>query len=425
MKYILVGSALFNWSETQRMIEISDELTRRGYQIVFVGKGKYDFLLEEKGYIREHIAYDEKWYTPDRITKMLDMDRHGNNYATLDEIENIIASEVEVIQKYKPAALLTGYRMTLTVSARLCNIPIIWSLSATMSKLYLISAADRVKHIDKLKRNSNLSYQELRTLYEDKIACERLLKECRTSAVWNRFLQDHDLPPFDSDLGIYTGDLNLMSDAGELFPELTENEHYKFIGPILNNQYIPMPEIVETVMNEHNGRKKVLISIGSGGKKELFLKILRSTLDFDCDFFISVVGILSEDDLREFPPNYHFCEKFPLIEIAQKCDLAIIQGGQGTLYAMLAARCPFVALPATFEQKHNVQNLFRHYSCGELIVNSNVTTQSIKAALTKLLEDPSYKESAIRVAKDIEHHTSDRQRTPTTAADCIEELLRS
>ena len=55
MKYILVGSALFNWSETQRMIEISDELTRRGYQIVFVGKGKYDFLLEEKGYIREHI----------------------------------------------------------------------------------------------------------------------------------------------------------------------------------------------------------------------------------------------------------------------------------------------------------------------------------------------------------------------------------
>ena len=94
MKYILVGSALFNWSETQRMIEISDELTRRGYQIVFVGKGKYDFLLEEKCYIREHIAYDEKWYTPDRITKMLDMDRHGNNYATLDEIENIIASEV-------------------------------------------------------------------------------------------------------------------------------------------------------------------------------------------------------------------------------------------------------------------------------------------------------------------------------------------
>ena len=356
---------------------------------------------------------------------MLDMDKHGNNYATIDEIENIIASETEVIQKYQPAAILTGYRMTLTVSARVCNVPIIWSLSAALSKPYLKTVAQRAKPSISANRTGATAYRDMLAVVEDKIACERLLKECKTSAVWNQFLLKHGLEPFTSDLDIYTGDLNLMSDAGELFPELTENEHYKFIGPILNSQYIPMPGIVETVMNEHNGRKKVLISIGSGGKKELFLKILRSATEFDCDFFISVVGILNESDIEEFPPNYHFCDKFPLIEIAQKCDLAIIQGGQGTLYAMLAAQCPFVSLPATFEQKHNIQNLLRHYKCGELITSYKVDEEAIRSALTKLLEDPSYKENAIRVAKTIEHHTSDRQRTPTTAADCIEELLRS
>ncbi len=422
-KYILVGSALFNWSETQRMIEISDELKRRGYEIVFVGQGKYDFLLEGKGYIRELIPYDAQWYTPQRITMMLDMDRHGNNYASLEEIREIIGAEVELIRKYRPRGILTGYRMSLTVSAKLCGVPIIWSLSAALSKLYLQDVAKKTKASIAVNRNSNTRYRDMLAVAEDKIACTRLLKECKTSAVWNSFLQSHGHLPFRSDLDIYTGDLNLMSDAAELFPQLEETEEYRFIGPILNSQYIPMPEAVQKVMAENNGRKKVLISVGSGGKKELFLTILRATLGFDCDFFISVVGILDREDVKDFPSNYCFCDKFPLIEIASLCDLAIIQGGQGTLYATLTAQCPFVSLPATFEQKHNIQNLLNHYACGEMITSYQVNKENIRSALTKVLEDPQYKEAAIQVAVAIAHHTGDRQHTPMVAADRIEEFL--
>jgi UDP:flavonoid glycosyltransferase YjiC (YdhE family) len=236
-------------------------------------------------------------------------------------------------------------------------------------------------------------------------------------------LKSRSLAPFRSDLDIYTGDLNLMSDAPELFTQLEETDAYRFIGPILNSQYIPMPEVVSQVMGENNGRKKVLISVGSGGKKELFLTILRATLGFDCDFFISVVGILEEEEIKDFPSNYHFCEKFPLIEIAQQCDVAMIQGGQGTMYAVLTAQCPFVSMPATFEQKHNIRNLLNHYSCGEMLNSYDVNEENIKTALSKVLEDPSYKESALKVAEDIAYHTADRQHTPTVAADRIEEFL--
>ena len=192
-----------------------------------------------------------------------------------------------------------------------------------------------------------------------------------------------------------------MSDAKELFPELTETVNYKFIGPILNNQYIEMPEIVNRVISQNNNRKKVLISIGSGGKKELFLKILRSTLDFDCDFFVSVVGILNDDDIKDYPSNYYFCDKFPLIEIAQLCDVAIIQGGQGTLYATIAGKCPFVSLPATFEQRQNIENLLKHYKCGEIIRMFSVTEPSIKNALKLLLDSAEYQDGIISVSNDI------------------------
>ena len=214
-KYILVGSALFNWSETQRMIEISDELIRRGYTIVFIGSGKYDYLLDTKNYIREQIDYDAEWYTPKRISMMLGMDQYGSNFATIEEIEKIIAGEINVIKKYDPVAILTGYRMTLTISSKICKVPIVWSLAATVSKMYLQNVAERAKQIDKIKKEAKGSYQELRALFEDKIACEKLLGECKPSMSWNNFLKRNACEPLECDLDLYTGNLNLMSDAKE------------------------------------------------------------------------------------------------------------------------------------------------------------------------------------------------------------------
>lgn len=422
-KYILVGSALFNWCETQRMIEIADELSLRGYKIVFLGQGTYDFLLDGKDYIREVTEYDSEWYTPERIAMMLGMDRYGNNYATLHEVESIISAEIDIIKKYSPVAILTGYRMSLTVSAKLCGIPIIWSLSATLSKIYLQSVALNASKVNSVKRDSKLSYNDIRALFEDKIACDRLLGECKTSNVWNTFLKNNKCLPFSCDLDIYTGDLNLMSDACELFPDLAETENYKFIGPILNNQYIKMPEAVNEIMKKNNGRKKVLISIGSSGKKEYFKQILKSTLDFDCDFFVSVVGILSDEEICDYPDNYCFCEKFPLIEIAELCDAAIIQGGQGTLYAVLAGKCPFVSLPATFEQRQNVENILKHRKCGELLRSFSVNEKNIKTALASLLSSDEYKEETVKASESINKYFADRKYSSVMAANYIEEML--
>lgn len=424
-KCILVGAALFNWSETQRMTEISDELVKRGYKVVFVGTGKFDFLLENKNYIRELIDYDNKWYTPKRISMMLEMDKYGGNFARSDEVEKIIESEIRVIEKYKPEAILTGYRMTLTVSARVCEIPIVWCLSATLSKPYLEIALEKTKQLSAKKRgcDDRQAYETKRAMFEDKIACERLLGTCKSTKIWNDYLTKNGKEDFSCDLDLYTGDLHLMSDAREFFPELEETERYKFIGPILNNQHIPMPDIVEKVMHEDNKRKKVLISVGSAGNKELFLKILKSCLDFDCDYFISVIGILSDDEKSAFPENYHFCEKFPLIEIAKLCDAAIIQGGQGTIYAAIAAKCPVLSIPATFEQRKNVENLFEHYRCGEFIRMFGASEESIKAAFSKLLCSNEYKKEMTRASNDIRKYFDNRCLAAETSADYIEELI--
>ncbi len=420
-KVILVGSALYNWSETQRMTEIADELVKRGYTIVFMGEGKFDYLLENKNYIREIPDYDEEWFTPERISLMLGMDSHGGDFATREEAEKIIEAEKRVIEKYKPLAVLTGYRMTLTISARLCGVPSVWCLSAAVSKPYLEFVAENALKKSKGKRDPKQSYDERRAIFEDRIACERLLGECKTTGVWNDILKENGKEPFSCDLDIYTGDLNLMSDVKTLFHNLAESQKYKFIGAILNNQHIDMPTIVRKVC-ENSGRKKVLVSIGSVGKREFLLKVLHSTLDFDCDFFVSVIGALDENDVSEFPENYHFCEKFPLIEIMSLCDAAIVQGGQGTLYAALAAKCPILSLPVSFEQRKNAENLFENYGCGELLRSFSVSEEHIKGGLEKLLSSDEYKKEMSRAYLDMDKFLSDKTRAARVAADYIEEF---
>ncbi len=422
-KYVLVGCAFFNWSETQRMIEIADELNLRGYKIVFIGEGKYDFLLKEKPFIRIVIPYDNEWYTEERISKMLGMDASGNNYATTDEINNIVTSEIEVIKHYNPLIILTGYRMSLTVSARCLNIPIAWCLSATLSKIYLEKVLRFAKEFCKNNKELGKSYQDIRTQFENKIACERLLENCKTSKHWNEVLRSKNITEFTCDLEIYTGNINLMSDARELFNDISETEKYRFIGPILNNEKIEMPQIVNQVISKNNGRKKVLISIGSGGKKELFKRILNSTKNLEYDFFVSVVGILDPEEIKEFPPNYYFCDKFPLVEISQVCDAAIIQGGQGTLYAVIAGKCPFIALPATFEQRQNVENILRNNTGGKIINLYEITERLISNSLIEVLENSNYKKSVSNIAEKIQIYFSDSRLAPKNAADYIEEYI--
>ena len=58
---VLIASALFNWSETQRMIEIGLEMHRRGHRVVFLGEGRFDHLLEGLPFVRERLEADRRW----------------------------------------------------------------------------------------------------------------------------------------------------------------------------------------------------------------------------------------------------------------------------------------------------------------------------------------------------------------------------
>ena len=365
---VLIASALFNWSETQRMIEIGLEMQRRGHRVVFLGEGRFDHLLNGLPFVRERLEADRRWYTPERSAKMLNMEKYGNQYTTYEELDDIVQAELELIARYRPFVIVTGYRMTLTVSARIAKVRLAWCLSAVVSKAYLESvAAKRVEHFARMSRAEvkQLPFQQALELTADRVMQKRAILTCATSQVWNKYLVQHGCEPFRSDMDIYCGDLNLMSDARAL-------------------------------------------------------EALRTT---DFEVFVSVIGFLTADEVASYPPNFHFSEKYPLLEMAEHCDAALIQAGQGTLYAMLMGKCPFVSIPGPFEQRHNITNLLENFGCAKRLYAAYLTSRQVAEAMHEVLTDPRYREEAERAEALLRHYRTDPSRhAEVTAANQLEAL---
>lgn len=424
MKPVLFGCAMFNWSETQRMVELAKALAQRGYPIVFLGDGKYARLLEGLPFQRVILPEDADWFTPARVEKMLDMGTYGNNYATAAEISRVVDAELAVIQNVQPGLIVTGYRMTLSASARIARVKLAWCLSAVVSGLYLEQeVASGVAALEKLSKQERkaLPYEQVRAWYGDKLMLSRAMAGCATSQQWNLCLQKHGAAPLRRDMELFEGDLNLMSDARELFPQLCEDASHAFIGPIFNPEHFALPPQMEQALHAPSGRKKVLVSVGSGGKRTNLQAALQALLESDCEVYASTIGTMTAEEMAAYPDRFHFCEAFSLVEVARCCDAAIIQAGQGTLYAIALAGRPFVSLPSTFEQRHNIDNLLRHFACGIAVPTYAVTVPNLSGALHRILTEPSFAESAEALRQVLLPYAEDTARhAEQTAADLLE-----
>lgn len=425
MATILFGSAMFNWSETQRMIEIATALYQRGHKIVFIGEGKYDFLLQQHpDFIRAILPADREWYTNERVQKMLAMDKYGNNYATSDEIDAVVKQELELIDRYKPKAIVTGYRMTLSVTARIAKIPIFWVLSAVLSMPYLEPLAKLGKPAPPKLRTPE-SIAKFASMVEDHIMTSRMIGSNKTSAAWNQCLATHCAHLLQCDMELFQGDFYLISDAKEVYSQLSEKK-CKFIGPIFNSEKITIEPDQLEILKEDSGRRKIFVSIGSAGTKRYLETILKAIMRIEnCEVFVSVIGALSEHEQAAYPKNFHFQDKYPLIQIARYCDVAVTLGGQGTIYAMLYAGCPFVAFPHSFEQRNNIINIMRTFSCGEYGLQRNISTDEVYRMVSVVLVDPTYRSNAKRAQSIIAPYYEDpAMRAENVAAITIEAVIQ-
>lgn len=416
-KRILVGSFLENYSETQRMVDIAEELLGLGYRIFYIGKGKYDFLLEGHNFERILIDEDEEWYTKERCKKMNEYCRYGNQYTNYEDLDRIVQAELRVIDECKPDFMLTGYRLSFTFSARIAGVPLGWCFGTVTSLPYLMKVRDSLQKMDK----KNLSRDQKITYISESIAVKLFLGS-RKDDVFNRYLTDHGCEPYDYMIELFSGDLLLMSDPRELFPDIKEDQRHIFTGPIFNYRNMGSGDGCDVITSKD--KPKIMFSLGSAASREQYLGVLKELRELDYEFYAPTLGVVSENDIRGYPDNFHFAYAFPINEIMAKCDACVMKGGLGTLYSAMLNAVPFVSITNDYEQHQNIGNLLRQYNCGIHLYDGTFAKGAIGKAIGKVLSEPSYRSETRRLSEIIStYYHTDRDGAKTAAA-AIDRYIR-
>jgi UDP:flavonoid glycosyltransferase YjiC (YdhE family) len=123
------------------------------------------------------------------------------------------------------------------------------------------------------------------------------------------------------------------------------------------------------------------------------------------------IGPVAPNTQLEHWVNIHFSDLLP------RTDLVVTTGGAGTVLASLRAGVPVILIPTEWDKPDVAQRVVAT-GAGLRLSPSECTPERLRAAVERVLGDPSFRESAGRLAA-----TFGKYRGPDEAARRLEDLV--
>ena len=116
------------------------------------------------------------------------------------------------------------------------------------------------------------------------------------------------------------------------------------------------------------------------------------------------------------PPNVHVCRSAPHSQLLPDAALMITHAGHGTVIRALAAGVPLLCIPMGRDQNDNAARVVARHA--GLRIAPSATAGAIARAVTKLLDDPGYRDAARQLGRRV---SSDARES--RAVEVLEELV--
>jgi MGT family glycosyltransferase len=184
------------------------------------------------------------------------------------------------------------------------------------------------------------------------------------------------------------------------FPRKSLPSTFHYGGPLLH------PEGREPLAfpwEKLDGRPLIYASMGTlqNGLGWTFRTILEACAGLDAQLALSLGGsVLSSAELGEIPANAIVVPYAPQTQVLERAALCITHAGLNTALESLANGVPMVAIPVTNDQP-GVAARIRYTQTGEVVPLDQLTAESLRAAVTKVLSNSSYRERAQTLQKAI------------------------
>ena len=214
---------------------------------------------------------------------------------------------------------------------------------------------------------------------------------------YNEYSMQYGLSKVSTFQEMYTtGNLNLYVDTPLLSPTRELPSGHAYIGPILDFIECPLPSWWNEIKND---KKIVYCSIGSTGSVKKIKRIVKALEKLDVTVIIATAG---KADSSIFPDNFYVSKYLPALDVIEKADLVIYNGG-GTIYQAMSKGKPVLALPTGVDQFMNSSQVEK-LKIGKVLRSNQMNTSNLVKVIRELLSNSIYKNNAQKVMEEIKHY---------------------
>ncbi|MCO4852565.1 glycosyl transferase [Bacillus vallismortis] len=384
IKTLIFAPETFNLAETTRAIETAKHC-RNHFRCIFMGYSTtYSYLIEEAGFTF-HLLSPHVTDAQVELIMKADQMKTIKNPFTFKMVKQRVESEIELISLYKPAAIVIGTTLSLFISARACDVKLVYIKPFAYTRTHL--SYGNVKLPGFLSRLSRLMPEKrLLSMYRNMILHMRYIPRSfsKVSAMYNVQYPKYTIDMLDADYNLIT---NIPEITG--VSRLPENDRY--VGPIFAKLDTEIPRELTRLNRD---KPLIYFAMGSSGGKKLVSAILHILSHLNVTVICPMKKLLG-DCVREYQndPHIHICDLLPAHEISKIVDLSIIHGGEGTVQTACLSGKPFIGIGLQAEQEANIDDCVSFGNAVKLHKNK-VNKRHIEQALHSLLNNKSYQEGA-------------------------------
>jgi len=258
-------------------------------------------------------------------------------------LEQVYLEQVKVIRQLKPVAVLGDHSPTLKMSAETSSVTFISLINGYMSKYYAgHRKISRTHPAYKFVTSLPSPVKMLLTKLGEAQAFGQLHKPFR------KIRQRYQLASGNGYLDELEGDINLVCDLQDLFPQRQMPSHYQLISPLF---YEASLKVCDQNARSDKSKKTILATMGSTGD--------WSKLSFLNDPYYKKYNVVATGDAERVLQAAHILH-LPFVNIHElfpAIDLMICHGGNGTIYQALLYQVPVLCKTSHCEQEWNIDAL--------------------------------------------------------------------
>ena len=215
------------------------------------------------------------------------------------------------------------------------------------------------------------------------------------------------------------GDFNIVTQPKSFHPAgNTFGDDFFFAGA----QIAPRAED-GTWQAPDNGKPLLYTSLGSlfNNWPEFYQMLFPIVKDMDINVLCSIGKTLKPEDLGEIPANVQVMAFTPQLEVLEKADYFITHAGTGSAMEALYYGVPCACIPQMDEQMFTAGRMVELGLASKSLTKPEVTEETLREALTELINNPKYKENAQAMADEM-HTTGGCERAAQAVIDYVNSL---